>query len=514
MTKRIFKLRNVAMIACLAAMTMFSGCKKDPVTDPDNPDNPTGNMVNMEVTGIVNDVNGNPLSGVKVTTGTKSATTGADGTFSFTQADVVNNRAIVKLEKNGYFSLVRSGEKADGMYIKAVLTPKGNTANSLQTTFDAAVGATLQVAGAKVVIAPNGIMNKDGSAYSGTVKVDMRYLDPYTKNFSLMIAGGNYVGINKAGEEVILLSVGIIGVELTDNQNNPLQLKSGTPADVTYPIPAGMNGTLPATVPVSTFDEQKGIWVEETVATLQGGVYVGQVTHFSDESLTPKISFKTIKGRVIDCDRKPISGAGVYIEVVTSFCSLPLDLLLRTDSKGEWSARIPTGDHEIDMLAAWTKFTSDDDYTEKYTMEGDFYISQLCNEGQGFFEFNQMVFELPNKSAGCIPPYLSFDTKHGIPIGILITLGEIGIGDNIPEGKFPVNTWVATLPNNGALGNFDMDGNILIATLEIKKIDTDRYEFNFEGMATYYDESGPDPTPYPCRLYYESGKYKGINWKF
>jgi hypothetical protein len=29
MTKRIFKLRNVAMIACLAVMTMFSGCDKD-----------------------------------------------------------------------------------------------------------------------------------------------------------------------------------------------------------------------------------------------------------------------------------------------------------------------------------------------------------------------------------------------------------------------------------------------------------------------------------------------------
>ena len=510
MYKNRFFLKNVITIAiCFAAMTGFSGCE-----NPDDPDNPTGNMVKIELSGVVKDVSGNPLSGVKVITGTKNAVTSSNGEFSFTQAEMIDNRAIVKFEKSGYFSLVRSGVKADEMYIEAVLTPKGNTGNSLQTTFDAAAGAALQVAGAKVVIPPSGIMKKDGSAYSGTVKVDMRYLDPYAKNFSLMMQGGDYVGINKAGEEVLLLSFGIIGVELTDNQNNPLQLKSGTLADVTWPVSSGMNGDIPATVPVSTFDEQKGIWVEETVATLQGGVYVGQVTHFSDENLTPIISFKTIKGRVIDCDRKPISGAGVYIEVVTSFCSLPLDLLLQTDSKGEWSARIPTGNHEIDMLAAWTKFTSDDDYTEKYTMEGDFYISQLCNEGQGFFEFNQMVYELPNRSAGCIPPYLSFGTKHGIPIDIIITLNEIGIGNNIPEGKFSVKTWVATLPNNAALGNFDMDGNILIATLEIKKIDTDRYEFNFEGMATYYDESGPDPTPYPCRLYYESGKYKGTNWQF
>ncbi|MCL2727821.1 MAG: carboxypeptidase-like regulatory domain-containing protein [Bacteroidales bacterium] len=505
----------IATAICLAVTTMLMSCDTVPEPDPDDPDNPNPviTMVDVKLEGIIKDIDGSPLNGVKVTTGTKSITSGADGTFSFTQANVVNDRVIVKLEKSGYFTLTRSGVKADDMYIEAVLTPKGNTGNSLQTTFEAANGTTLQVAGAKVVIAPNGIMKKDGSAYSGTVKVDMRYLDPYAKNFHLMMAGGNHAGINKAGEEVILLSFGIIGVELADNQNNPLQLKSGVPADVTLSVPAEMSGaTLPTTVPVSSFDEQKGIWVEEGVATLQGGVYVGKVTHFSDIDLAPLELTKLIEGRVIDCNRNPVPRASIWVESSDNIYGgeglLPLGWLLKTSSDGEWSLWLPK-DRVVSKIAAWVNFEKDDEYTEKYTMEGVEYISQLCGGEGGYF------------MAGIAKFWLDYAVVHSMAgMSILTFYGKdfsvrvhgLSIGNTLPEGNFPIEAWQVLYANGDSYsGGGDMDAP---ATMDIKKLNNDRYEFNTSGKMLYFNYNTMQGREEDCSLYYKSGEYKGVNRGF
>ena len=60
-----------------------------------------------------------------------------------------------------------------------------------------------------------------------------------------------------------------------------LQLKRGCKAKLTFPVPEGMNENLPSSIPLWSFNEQTGLWEEEGSATLQGNVYVGEVSHFS-----------------------------------------------------------------------------------------------------------------------------------------------------------------------------------------------------------------------------------------
>jgi len=65
-------------ILLLFAAMLFAGCKTDtPEVIPDNPDNPDTPvnvvMQNVALTGLVKDASGNPLSGVKVTTGSLAA---------------------------------------------------------------------------------------------------------------------------------------------------------------------------------------------------------------------------------------------------------------------------------------------------------------------------------------------------------------------------------------------------------------------------------------------------------
>jgi len=323
--KTIFKFSMWIAILTIAMV----GCKKD---NSDNPKDPKTTMQSVTLRGIVNDINGAPLGGVRVTTGTLIATTGNDGKFSFQQASVIDRRAVIKFEKDGYFTNTRSGVKEDEMYIKAVLQPKGNSNISMKATFASSSAKTLEVAaGMKVELPASSVERADGSAYSGTVNADMLYLDPNNENFASMMPGGDLAAITSNNNEVMLISWGMTNVNLTDNAGKPLQLKKGSPATLTFPIPAGMENNPPATIPLWHFDEEKGIWVESGVATLQGDVYVGQATHFSWVNLDEPAKRVTIKGKVVDCKGDPVSFVQVKADQTAGV----------TNSKGEYTVVVP-----------------------------------------------------------------------------------------------------------------------------------------------------------------------------
>ena len=344
-------MKNFLKFSVLTAILAFAiaGCSKD---NPDNPDDNGNNgnhenndnngnngnnnnkpvvMQTVALKGVVSDIYGSPLSGVNVSTGTLNVTTNSKGEFNFSQAQVVDKRAVIKFEKSGYFDLTRSGLKENEMFIEAVMYPKGNSKISVQTAFDATKGATLEASGMKVKLQASSIVGADGSAYSGNVDANMLYLDPNNKDFAAMMPGGDLAGIRTNGSESVLVSYGMINVTLTDNAGKPLQLKSGSPADVTFPIPEGMENNAPPTMPLWSFDEHKGIWIEEGVATLQDGVYVGQITHFSWANLDDPKERVTLKGKVIDCNNKAVPFVKVSAEQTATY----------TNSKGEWSVVVP-----------------------------------------------------------------------------------------------------------------------------------------------------------------------------
>jgi len=325
MLKKTFKMRNMVAIAiCLAGLTVFSSCGTKPPVNP--------NMQSVTLKGRVKDVSGIALSGVRVTTGSLNTTTNAKGEFSFTQAEVINNRAIIKFEKSGYFSLTRSGVKENEMYINVSLYPKGNSDISLQTKFNSSSAKTLEVSkGMKVKLPASSIMRADGSAYSGNVNADMLYLDPNNEKFPDMMPGGDLAAIRSDNSEAMLISWGMNNVDLTDDAGNPLQIKGDVPAELTFPIPEGMESSPPATIPLWHFDEEKGIWTESGVATLDGDVYKGTVTHFSWVNLDVPAERVTIKGKVVCDGNKPVPYVSVKVGQTAG----------TTNSKGEFSVFVP-----------------------------------------------------------------------------------------------------------------------------------------------------------------------------
>ena len=328
-------------ILLLFAAILFAGCTENtPGDDPDNPVNVV--MQDLALQGTVKDESGNPLSGVKVTTGTLDTTTGSDGTFAFAQAGTVDDRAVVKFEKDGYFTLTRSGDKADEMYDEVMLYPKGNSDISLQTTFDASKAKTLQVGGVKIELPASCFVDAKGSAYSGTVHADVLYLAPDNENTSSMMPGGDLKCIGSDKSKKMVLPVGMFNVVLTDNAGNPLKIKTKTDIPVSCPAPAGVDAAdLPATLPRWTFDEATGVLKEDGQMTLQGNSYTGTISHFSWEELGEYYKTFSLWIYADACD-KPAVGARL-----TGFIMFPYGTLKEnfppkvTDAKGVCSIELP-----------------------------------------------------------------------------------------------------------------------------------------------------------------------------
>jgi len=324
------KERNPVLCLFLALAFTSMACptendnKKNPIDDKENP-------VELPVPalhGVVSDLNNNPLEGVRVSTGSWSATTGNDGKFRFETAGIVNNRAVIKFEKSGYFTITRSGTKQDEIFIRAKLHRKGNSDISVQTTFDAKSAAILKIQSPsmnnamEVDLSALALARADGSDYEGDVTADMLYLDPNNENFAELMPGGDLAATRTDGSEAQLISYGMTDVNFADEDGNPLQLKNGSPAKTTFPIPEGMEDNPPDTIPLWSFDEQQGIWVEEGVATLvplTDGTYVyeGETTHFSWKNLDVPAERVTLRGRVTDCKGEPAPYVSIKLGQVT-----------------------------------------------------------------------------------------------------------------------------------------------------------------------------------------------------
>lgn len=294
----------------------------DDPDDPDKPDDPkppvitvTVDMKDADVEGLVTDTGGNPLSGVNISSGETQAVTNDMGLFTFERIASANGRFRFTFEKNGYFTVTRSGVFQDKLSLQVVMQSKSDGAtNTTSATFTSTEENILKADGMEVAIPASSLVTADGKDYSGTVKADMLYLSPDNENFTTMMPGGDMAAVRMDESDATLISYGMVEVSLSDASGNSLQLKEGSKSEMTFPIPESMKDNPPPTIPLWYFNEEAGVWVEEGTATLQGDVYVGSVNHFSWHNLDVPEDRVTIKGRVTDCKNRPVARTMVTVD--------------------------------------------------------------------------------------------------------------------------------------------------------------------------------------------------------
>jgi hypothetical protein len=132
--------------------------------------------------------------------------------------------------------------------------------------------------GVSVDIPANSILDAQGNPASGPIQVAISTIDL----LSPQQMPGDFSAVGNAGAGR-MESFGAGSLDLPAG----FTLKSGSPATVTIPVDRSrlIGGVLPPTVPLLSYNEQKGLWMQDDTLTLTtvSGVkaYVGQIKHFT-----------------------------------------------------------------------------------------------------------------------------------------------------------------------------------------------------------------------------------------
>lgn len=330
MRRKIHSLTFVFMALLMMLMT-FASCSKiqDLLNEGDDDDddseggNPPelveGRMEDIALSGIVRDASGTPIEGVSIVSGSSAATTNTDGFFEFDQIQVVsvqNDRSVVRFSKAGYFDVVRSmdADDAEGASWEVVMCKKENNDFTSIKTYSSSSDQILQAGEMKIDMPQDGYkVDGTGAGYTGKVKSEMVYLDPNNERFSEMMPGGDLAAVRSDNSSAQLVSYGMTDLNMYAENGDKLQLKNGSKAKLTFPIPAGMGENPPASIPLWSFNEKTGLWEEEGSAQLQGNVYVGEVAHFSWVNLDYPEKQGTVYGYVKDDTGKVLPGVRLSI---------------------------------------------------------------------------------------------------------------------------------------------------------------------------------------------------------
>jgi len=323
----------VLSVLCFQCQKEIKYSGVDPITPT-----PSGNQ-KTTVQGNILDENGQPLSGVTVRAGNQTATTDSRGYFRVRNALLDKNAALVIAEKAGYFKGYRTFLSTTGVNQVMIQLLKKTAAGDV----DAATGGVATLTnGAKVALPANGIVMASGGApYTGTVKVYATYIDPTAGNISRIVPG-SFMADDQNNNRVVLSSYGMLAVELETPGGVKLQIRSGSEATLTTPIPAARQSSAPATISLWYVDEQTGIWKEQGTATKSGSNYVGNVKHFSfwncDVSSTAVNLGMTLK----NADGMPLVHATVRLTRITA--TYPYATYGYTDSLGQVNGLVPSGE--------------------------------------------------------------------------------------------------------------------------------------------------------------------------
>lgn len=263
---------------------LFVQCQKelsfigepDPETPPIVVVNPEPIIANLQ--GNILDENNQPAVGVNVTVGTKTVTTDSKGYFRINNASLDKRTSLVIASKAGYFKGLRVFHATAGTNQVVIKLIKKTIAG----TINGATGGDVTLSnGTKVQLPANSVVEAfSGNAYTGTVVVSAVYIDPSATDIAVRVPG-SFAATDKNGSRVMLTSYGMMAVELESPTGTKLQIKTGSVATLTSPIPPAAQATAPASISLWFVDEQTGLWKEEGTANKQGGYYVGKVKHFS-----------------------------------------------------------------------------------------------------------------------------------------------------------------------------------------------------------------------------------------
>ncbi len=325
--------KNILFLS-LSFLVLFTSCRKDEIDSgkESTPQQPAI-IVNGSISGIVTNLNNEPLPDVAITQGPHSAISDENGYFSFKNINLDERGSLLSAEKDGYFpnaKFVRSKlNKQNFTRIKMI--------NKILTgSFESGSGGIITTSdGASITFPENGIKLDGGGNYSGSVNVYATWLDPTASDLAQRMPG-DLRAFNEEEDQVQLTTYGMIGVELEGSGGEKLNLADGQTASIEFPVPSSLLGNAPDNIPLWYFNEANGYWEEEGSAVLDGNKYVGSVSHFSFWNCDVPSDLVFIEGLVTN-----ENGGVTDVSIVISVVSSGISAVGSTDEEGFYSGYVP-----------------------------------------------------------------------------------------------------------------------------------------------------------------------------
>jgi len=239
-------------------------------------------IITSDLYGRVLDLDDAPIAGAQVT-----LRSGIDPLLTFTDEEGYFLIRSIPNKGEAAFISVQAGGRIEAFRRFSLLPDLTNYTEIKMITrdvagsFDAMSGGQASLSsGAQVTIAPASCTDNSGNIYDGQVDVVMTWIDPTDEDLAQLMIG-DLSGINFQGNLVTLRTMGMIQVELIAEDGSELNIVPELPATLRFPIPEEVRSAALPTIPLWSYDENGGVWVEEGEAFLNGNFYEGEVTHFS-----------------------------------------------------------------------------------------------------------------------------------------------------------------------------------------------------------------------------------------
>lgn len=301
----------IFLVACNKTIDPVAPIPNPPTTAPD-----LTTTVSTSVSGYVTDQNDAAVLNATVQVGSTSTTTDKYGYFQVTNVQVVQNAAVVTVAKPGYFKSIKTfiAEASKPAVLRMKMIPKVTSGTISGTT-----GGTVTLPNNLSIMLPaSAVINAaTNAAYTGTVNVSAYWIDPTAPDLS-RIMPGDLRGINTGGSLQLLTTYGMAAIEMTGAGGELLQIATGKKANLSFPIPAAISGSAPASIPLWFFDEVKGLWKQEGIATKTGSNYVGDVSHFSFWNCDVPNNYVQFTCTVVGSNGQPVPNVRVKISVVSN----------------------------------------------------------------------------------------------------------------------------------------------------------------------------------------------------
>jgi Leucine-rich repeat (LRR) protein len=285
-------------------------------------DGPVGPLI----TGIAFDEHLRPLVDALITIGKQRTITDQAGKFSIR---LIQSDSVVRIvgTKAGHWTnqrrITTTGRQT---HVQLMLRSQ-----PFEHELSATRGGTISRGAFFLTLQPYGVLDANNQRYTGPVKIALNGGQPDSPNFGWMMPGGDFMAQDAQARERMLLSYGFLSAHLQTPSGQPLKLDPNIGAQLRFVMPHKMVANAPDSIPLWHFDEPAGFWKEEGFASREGAAYVGTVRHFSSWNCDVPSERTTVRGRVLDCKRRPIAQSPIRVGQTVA----------TTDSTGTYTCFVP-----------------------------------------------------------------------------------------------------------------------------------------------------------------------------